>query len=249
MNGLKIPSKGDTQYNTRNAARHPFGIGLYIAVLSCVSLLLSSCEEVINTILDNPAPLGLEATDGEYADRIEVSWLEPSLTSDKWEGYEIVRHDITWSAEGVSGSSHTHSTSFDISVSLGDRAKLYDIRVTTIVEGPGDTEEASSSDTGFALETEELLWYDNGREYGLTGNDAWYVTMLQKGFTYSFAFGGGETGLVEFYRYETLEPLLATTESGTTPSWKCSGGGDGNKYYVRVVPSTPGAAFRAGYGF
>ena len=240
-----------TRHTSYHKTSHPSSIGLTLACLFLVSLLLTGCEEVLNTILDNPVPVGLEATDGEYKDRIEVSWTEPSLTSDKWEGYEITGYDISWSAGGdVSGFFHTDSTSHSIEVLVGNRARLYNIEVTTIVEGPGgESEEASSSDTGFALETQELLWYDGGREYSCAGNDAWYVTMLQEGFSYSFAFDGGETGFVEFYRYKTLEPLLATTDSGTTPSWKCSGGGDWNKYYVRVVPSSPGTTFRAAYGF
>jgi len=224
----------------------------FIGLLLWSFFLLTGCEEVINTILDNPAPMGLEVSDGEYPDRIEVSWIEPSLTSDRWEGWEITGYDISWSADGgISGFFHTGSTSYSIDVSIDERAKLYDIEVTTIVEGPvgGDTEEASSSDTGFALETRELIWYDGGYEYNFSGDDAWYVTMLQKGFTYSFAFSNGETGFVEIYRYKTLEPLLEATATGINPSWKCSGDGDWNKYYVRVVPTSPGAVFHAAYGF
>ncbi|HCM25116.1 MAG TPA: hypothetical protein DIC34_00970 [Treponema sp.] len=215
-----------------------------------LALPLSSCYDFFNSLFETAAPGSVSASDGKYANRIEVSWSEPDLSNEKWEGKSVTGYTVSWSAPGpVSGSDSTTSTSYSIPVLAADRAKLYVVQVVTEIDG---SDEGSSGDTGFALETFDLLWYDGGKDYSFTASDRWYVTMLQKGFDYRFAFADGKTGWVEFYEYGTLD-LLASAASEAAPVsepvWTCDEDGDWSKFYVRVVPATAGATFRAGYGF
>jgi hypothetical protein len=222
-----------------------------VVVLAAAALV--SCMDILNTLLDTAAPLSLSASDGEYGNRIEVDWSAPSLSGEKWVGKSITGYVVEWSGP-ASGSADLSAdqTSFALSVGLVNRAKLYTVTVTSVVNGE---EEDSSSDTGFALETYDLVWPDGGSEYSFTGAERWYVTMLQEGFSYDFQFLDGNSGWLEFYDYETLEPLLhATGNTGlsgasSTLSWVCDEDGNWHKFYVRVVSAAANTRFFARYGF
>ncbi|MFH2113926.1 MAG: hypothetical protein ABIJ86_05390 [Spirochaetota bacterium] len=136
-------------------------------------------------------------------------------------------------------------------VDPANRAEEYVIEVTTEVDGQL---EGSSSDTGFALETYDLIWKDGGADYSVPGADRWYVTMLQRGFRYDFTFEGEETGWIQFYEYGSLDVIHETGETGVSGesnslSWVCNENGDWHKFYVRVVSSSLDASFHASYGF
>lgn len=221
-------------------------IALLTGALSTVALL-SGCQDIFNALLETGAPVGVDASDGEYADRIEVHWGAPSLTGEKWEGKSLTGYTLSWSGPD-SGEVvlPPDRSSYSISVSAADRAAMYDITVESEID---HMNEGSAADTGFALETFDLLWYDGGSDYSFTGADRWYVTMLQEGFDYTFAFENGKIGRVEFYAYKTLDKLADTGADGPAPAWTCDEDGNGHKFYARVVPSTPGASFRASYGF
>jgi hypothetical protein len=222
-----------------------FILALFIALAA-----LGGCTDLFNAIMDNPAPTGVSASDGDHTDSIEVSWGAPNLSSDKWKDYRVLRYDISWNGPS-SGSDTTNGTSYSIAVSTQDRARLFTVTVESILVVPGGGTESggTSSDDGFAILTEDLLWRDGGQAYGITGADMWYVTMLQKGFIYSFNFASGQTGSMEFYDYKSLSPQRGSTGVGQSPAWTCDQSGAGYKFYVHVKPIAPGATFTATYGF
>jgi hypothetical protein len=226
---------------------------LLMTLVTTASLV--SCEDIFNSIFDTGAPGTLTASDGKYADRIEVSWSAPSLSSGNWEGKSVTGYLVEWTGPDAptSGTANipADQTHFTIVVDPVHRAKEYVVEVTSVIDGSW---EGSSSDTGFALETYDLIWEDGGSNYSFPGSDRWYITMLQKGFRYDFAFLSGETGWIEFYDYGTLDVVHGTGLTGVSgevasPSWICDEDGAGHKFYVRVVPLTPDATFRASFGF
>ena len=124
--------------------------------------------------------------------------------------------------------------------------------MTTFISG---SPEGSSSDKGFAMDSETLFWPDGGKDYAMTGASRWYVTMLQEGFAYRFDFGAS-SGNVAFYPYKSLDLIDTGTASAppsSTVDWKCDEGGNGHKFYVHVTPVAAGSGFRArcdlGFGF
>lgn len=228
------------------ASRRPGRIALALAASLAAILVLSACQDMFNSLFDTAAPTGVSASDGDYADRVEVHWGAPSLSSDKWKDYSVDHYDVSWSGP-ASGSHSTSSTNYAIPVAAGDRAKYYEITVETTLRklGGGTVWGGSASDKGFAMDAEDLIWEDGGRTYTIAGADRWYVTMLQKGFAYSFEFLGPSMGYAEFYDHKTLDPLREKTETASAPAWTCDEDGAWNKFYVHVVPNGSGATFTA----
>ena len=218
---------------------------------------LVSCDDIFNTIFDTGAPTSLSASDGKYANRIEVSWSAPSLSSDKWQDSKVTGYMVEWYWSEGPGSFYAYpsanTTNFSIHVGPENLAKEYQVIVTTEID---DNYAGSASDTGFALETYDLIWQDGGADYSFSGADRWYVTMLQKGFRYDFDFREGETGWIEFYEFGSLEKIgdtrdIEPTGVKTNPSWVCDEDGAWHKFYVRVVPAVAPdtTSFRASFGF
>ena len=225
-----------------------FRLATAVCLFLAASALLMGCQDLLNALSDSAAPTGVSASDGDYADSIFVSWGTPSLSSDKWAGYTITGYDLSWDGPSGHGSHFVlgSGTSYSIPVATSDQAKSYSVTVQTNFSG-GSASGGSASDTGFALPpTQDLLWYDGGKVYSLA-SDQWYVTMLQKGFTYNFNFASGG-GNVEFYRYKTLDSVGGpVAASPSVASWTCDDGGKANKFYVHVVTSSP--SYTASYGF
>lgn len=221
------------------------------AAALAATVFLAGCQDIVNDIFDTGAPTGLSASDGDYADSVEVSWSAPSLTSDKWKGKSITHYRVAWTGPS-SGSKTTNSTSCSIPVSIDNRATYYEVTVTTVISW---VDEGSTSDKGFAMDSETLFWPDGGKDYAMTGASRWYVTMLQEGFAYRFDFGAS-SGNVAFYPYKSLDLIDTGTASAppsSTVDWKCDEGGNGHKFYVHVTPVAAGSGFRArcdlGFGF
>jgi len=228
------------------------GTGLWIAAIMA-ALTLAGCQDFINSLLDNAAPTGLSASDGDYENSVYVSWGAPNLSSEKWAGYSTAYYEIEWSSTGGDSGSNgfAGSTSYSIPVSSAYRAQYYDVTVTAFLNQPGGgvVPGGSSSERGFALEaTTDLIWYDSAALYAGDDGEQWYVTMLQEGFSYSFDFDGENSGDVTFYPYKKLDvdegPL-----SGFSVTWTCDSGDAGNKFYVRVRPTVPGTGFTASCDF
>jgi hypothetical protein len=211
--------------------------GALLAAILC----LTGCQDFFNGLFDTAAPTGVHASDGEYPDSIQVSWGAPSLSSDKWKDKSIDGYEVSWSGP-TSGSAFAGGTSYSIRTGLV-QAAYYTITVKTRVSGSW---EGSAQDTGFALDTQDLLWYDGGSSYQLPQVSDWYLTMLQKGFTYTFTFPG--TGSVSFCPYKSLDPVY-TTEIGSSVSWTCDQDGEGHKFFIKVMPSAWPSSVTASYGF
>jgi hypothetical protein len=215
-------------------------------VLAIASTLLAGCQDFWNGLLDNPAPSGVKASDGDYANEIQVSWSAPGLSSDAWKDYEVDHYDIDWSSESDSGSDSRAWTDYSIPVSEANRAHKYEVTITSKLRlkgGAGSITGGFASDTGFALDTEDLIWQDGGSTYTIAGADRWYVTMLQRGFSYSFDFAAGTagTGSIEFYPFQSLDMIDPAPSSATIQSWTCDKGGKAGKFYVRVLPASSGS--------
>jgi hypothetical protein len=208
----------------------------------CAVILLSGCQDLFNSLFDNGAPTGVTASDGDYADSISVSWGEPDLKSEKWNGATVSYYEIDWSG-AVSGSNTTSGTSYSISTA-GNQGQYVTVQVTTHLSS--GISGAPASDTGFALDTQDLLWLDGGKSYSFTGNQ-WYVTMLQKGFTYTFDFAS-PGGSVEFCPYKSLDNIH-TMGPGPSSSlqWTCDDSGNLHKFYVHVIGPAP--SFTATYSY
>ena len=218
---------------------------LVLSAAIIASLGLSGCKDLFNALTDSAAPTGLSASDGDYANTIQVSWGAPSLSSDKWQGYSVTGYTITCAALGLN-SFPVPGTSYTINVSDAQRAQKYTVRVDTVLLPASSGEYAT--DDGFAIDTENLIWHDGGRNYTMAGPDRWYVTMLQKGFTYSFVFPSA-AGTVDFYNYKTLDSAHSSAPAATSQSWTCNENGTGHKFYVHVTPGSPDLSFHASYGF
>ena len=218
-------------------------------VLSTViiaSLAFSGCQAILNALTDSAAPTGLSASDGDYANQIQVSWGAPSLSSDKWQGYEIQGYLVTWDGP-TANPGMVYGTSCSIPIDPTHRANKYTVTVETRFKpGSAILSGGSASDDGFAIDTENLTWYDEGGNYTMAGLDRWYVTMLQKGFTYFFVFPS-TAGRVDFYNYKTLDSAHLASSSSIIQSWTCDENGAGHKFYVRVRSTD--LSFRASYGF
>jgi len=210
---------------------------------SCLAALcLGGCQDIFNSILHSPAPVGVEASDGDYPNRIEVSWSAPDLSDESWEGAEVNYYEVDWGT----GSGTTSSTSYTIyPVSA---ATEYSVTVTAHLD-TGET--GSASDSGFAMDAEKLVWAAGGSSYTISG-EQWYETMLQEGFSYRFAFEGATTGSVAFYPYESLDELHSIG-SANAVTWNCDEDGEGSRFYLRVSASGYPATFTAtcdyGFGF
>jgi len=210
-------------------------LALASIVLLCATLL-AGCEEIFNSLFDTAAPTGVSASDGDFANSIEVTWGAPSLTSSKWKDDSVVGYDVSWNQGPLPNTAFTGSTGYTIKVDPEYRAMSYSVTVQTVLKSGS---QGSASDTGFALDTETLTWPDGGSNHPIAGADRWYVTMLQKGFTYSFAFASG-MGSVEFCPYKTLDVVHTANAAGMIQTWKCDADGAGNKFFIHVIPSSPG---------
>ncbi len=208
-------------------------------------LTLSSCDVIIGAILNSHAPTGVEASDGEYADRVVVDWNAPSFSEEDEATHTVTGYTVSWSG-AVTGSVSTTSTSYTIGgMNIGDRALAVYVTVTAHIDVSGGSgETASNSDEGFALQSRDLVWNpswttaalpnDSGSDAGYDG-DTWFVTMLQKGFQYHFDTGtDGDT--ISFYDYESVDSPVdsVATASGGLATWTCDDNGNGHKFYVRV---------------
>ncbi|HOX31873.1 MAG TPA: fibronectin type III domain-containing protein [Spirochaetales bacterium] len=215
----------------------------FLAASCLASLSLGGCQDLFNAILHSPAPVGVEASDGDYPDRISVSWSAPDLSDESWDGAEVSYYEVEWSWEGGSGSSsHLYSTSYTIS-SVAEAEEYY----VTVAAHLDTGETGSASDSGFAMDAEKLVWASGGSSYTISG-ERWYETMLQEGFSYRFAFSA--TGSVAFYPYESLDELHSIG-SANAVTWNCDEEGEGSKFYLRVSASGYPATFTAScdYGF
>lgn len=218
---------------------------LVLSAAILASLALSGCQAILNALTDSAAPTGLSASDGDYANTIQVSWGAPSLSSDKWQGYSVTGYNVSWTGP-VSSSTFVTGTSYPIAVLDANRAQSYHVKVETVLS-PASTGEYAT-DNGFALDTENLIWYDGGSNYTMAGTDRWYVTMLQKGFTYSFD-SFSTAGTVDFYNYKTLDSVHSSAPAATSQSWTCNENGTGHKFYIHVSTGLSGQTFHASYGF
>jgi hypothetical protein len=230
--------------------RRPRGSTLF-ALAASASLALAGCQDILNAILANAAPVGVSASDGDYDDEIRVSWGAPSLSGDKWKDYSVAGYEVRWSwANGGTGAAAglVSGTGYAIPAA-GRRAEYCTVTVETRLSGGSLSSGGEASDRGFAISTQDLAWPDGGADYAISGSDQWYVTMLQRGFDYGFAFAGGGAGTVELYPYKTLDRCASFVSSPGSSSWTCDQDGAGNWFYVRVSPGSPGNGFRASYGF
>jgi hypothetical protein len=213
-----------------------------LAAAIAATLALAGCQDILNSLLDTGAPTGLSASDGDYSDSISVSWSAPDLSSEKWKGYSVDHYYVSWD------SGYYWTTSTSCTILSVTPAVSYTVTVEAVLDPLGG---GSASDTGFAMDADDLKWYDGGRSYDVSSGDQWYVTMLQRGFSYRFAFADSAAGSVEFYPFKTLESVAGPI-SGTSPTWICDKDGTWNKFYVKVRANAA-SSFTAqcdyGYGF
>jgi hypothetical protein len=215
-----------------------------LAAALLASALLAGCEDLANSLFDTAAPTGVEASDGEYADEIRVSWSDPSLSSDKWKDDSIAGYDVSWDRGPLPNTAYTTGTSYSIKVDPAYRAQPYSVTVRTVLKSGS---QGSAGDTGFALDAETLKWPDGGQVHSIEGVDRWYVTMLAKGFTYTFDFSPGQ-GTVEFCPYESLDVVHTADAAGSIQAWECDEDGKGSKFFVHVLPSAFPTTVTTGYG-
>ncbi len=218
----------------------------FLALAALMAALgLAGCQDLFNALFDDAAPTAVSASDGDYASEITIGWGAPNLSSDKWKGYEVEGYQVSWDEGPLPNTTFVTGTSYSIPVGSDYRAMKYRATVQTVFKS-GSTG-GSASDDGFALDTEQLIWYDGGAVHAYGGADRWYVTMLQRGFSYDFDISGG--GHVEFYPYKGLDLLRSTSDPGTRQSWTCDEDGSGSKFYVHVVSNATSLSFAASYRF
>ncbi len=165
------------------------------AAVSMTVLLFSGCEAFLLAVFDDLAerPTNVEATIGEYTDRIEVTW-DGVNTEDKdysVDYYEIERR--VWDVDSWTGS----LTISDISENYyKDNSVLsetpYQYRVRAVFNNNEPPSDFSAYAEGYAMDAEDLkIYLSKNKDEGEidAAADSWVEFLAQKGMVYTITTG------------------------------------------------------------
>ncbi len=202
--------------------------GITVSALALV--LLASCENLLTGDRYDP-PTDVEASIGEFRDRVELEWKAPPAreTSDgktiAVEQYRVYREKWNpagsgaWEDSPIGFASDTTSdTSFtDEWVGPG---VAYRYRIVAEFED-GNASEFSEYAEGYALDATRLTLYSNetdgARSYNLSGGDAWFEFSAQRDWPYriTFSTSNGTTGIEVFALGNIREAVAGESGPGT----------------------------------
>ena len=222
--------------------------GITVSALALV--LLASCENLLTGDRYDP-PTDVEASIGEFRDRIELEWSAPRTreTSDgKTIGVEQYRvYREKWEPGGSSGewvenpivffNDTTSNTSFtDEWVGPG---VAYRYRIVAEFED-GNASEFSEYAEGYALDATRLTLYSNetdgARSYNLSGGDAWFEFSAQRDWPYRITVTGG-TPDIEVFALGNIRESDADESGPGTYQFPAA---ETTVYHIRVSDSGTG---------
>ncbi|TVQ21917.1 MAG: hypothetical protein EA383_16325 [Spirochaetaceae bacterium] len=189
-------------------------------VLASALVLFTGCENLLTGESYAP-PTDVEASTGEFRDRIEIEWKAPPAreTSDGKtigvEQYQVYREkwdsgDSEWKDDPIgSANDTTTDTSFTDEWVVPGVAYRYRI-VAEFADG--SVSDSSEYAEGYALEATRLILYSNEtegeRSFDLSGGDAWFEFSAQRGWPYRITVTGGTPG-VEIYALGNIRDIVA----------------------------------------
>ncbi len=215
-------------------------------VLAIALLSLAGCENLLTGDRYDP-PTDVEASIGEFRDRVELEWKAPPAreTSDgKTIGVDFYRvYREKWNPAGSGAwedspigfaSDTTSDTSFtDEWVGPG---VAYRYRIVAEFED-GNASEFSEYAEGYGLDATRLTLYSNEtdgtRSFNLSGGDAWFEFSAQNGWPYRITMSGGATEIEVFALGNIREAVADESGSGTFPFTAA----ETTVYHIRVSGS------------
>jgi len=176
----------------------------HLLILSVIVLSLGSCAGLLDEIFDPDHPYGLKASDGKYADRIELSWHAPTVEDTNGNirviaEYQVFRSpafELAQQTDGQYRGVGTATAWVDDSVEAGE-LYTYSVRAKFAADGLSPVYSSDSADeTGFAMDADPVLVYSPTATpvtYRIdSGDTAWFTFLLQKGWIYGIATSSDE---------------------------------------------------------
>lgn len=208
-------------------------------VVGATLLSFAGCDTTMDSIGNSDRPTNVSASDGEFSDRIEISWTAPNPgeEEDGNENPELIGYDVRrWDAETGSvrlsdtvsrvnplGSDTTSYVDTRSSLRLG---VLYEYEIIAVYSD--NTTTSSTIDTGYAISATDIPagsnLDDHRRSYDTTqaptaaGGKVWFRLLVQRGWSYEVrAVEDASTTDVRMLHERQLEELaLAPTEDSET---------------------------------
>lgn len=215
-----------------------FFIKIFFA--STLILSFSSCEEMINAMLNSDSPT-VTMSQGTHPTSITISWTAPSKEHIIIEGYQVSygKNDVA-----ESGSINVGFTT-SYTIPYADNAQYYSAKVRVIYRDEmtnvsGITGNWSSTAQGFAMDSTKLTWTSAATVWQLKSTETWFTTMMQKGYRYTFSNLFNVTK-IELFKEGTLDRIKDLDIIGNTSSWLCDETGNSGKFYIKVY-STAGSS-------
>jgi uncharacterized protein YxeA len=192
--------------------------GVRLILVTVIAIGLSSCVEAAKSALGITS---VNASDGTYAQQIELTWDPVSATDENGneliiDYYEIERTEKPFGPTLPPIRSDGSGTEYtDTTVTPG---VTYEYSVTGYFTD-GSPKEVTLSDTGYAMNATNLKVYgsssDGAVAYDASAADEWFNFLGQEGWTYDVVVTG--SGSIALYRLGTIEvaEVPVSTGSGT----------------------------------
>ncbi|MFO8044029.1 MAG: fibronectin type III domain-containing protein [Alkalispirochaeta sp.] len=176
-------------------------------VVGATLLSFAGCDTTMDSIGNSDRPTNVSASDGEFSDRIEISWTAPNPVEEDAENGdespELIGYDVRrWDAETGSvrlsdtvsrvnplGSDTTSYVDTRSSLRLG---VLYEYEIIAVYSD--NTTTSSTIDTGYAISATDIPagsnLDDHRRSYDTTqaptaaGGKVWFRLLVQRGWSY-----------------------------------------------------------------
>lgn len=214
-----------------------------LVFLLLIVLFFVSCEGfwigVFNSITRN-----LDASDGSYADRIELSWSDATDLDQDEDGvvdawfvtYELYRGTSEYSLTLLETTSST--TYDDYAITPG---RYYYYRVEAVYDDT--TQNWEAEDSGFAMDADTLQSYssssaawDNAQvNHSQSQQTQWFVFLQQESWEYTAATAGtGTYADIYVYRTSDIENVVYGTAAAgySSVSWTAW---DSEVCYIKVI--------------
>ena len=197
-------------------------------------VLFSGCEDILRSLAD--APTNVEASQGEYRDRVVITWDEVRPTGVK----EVIGYEVSRSPGGLSGDGRVDATTTSYTDTNADPGEAYSYTVRARFDD-GDVSPSSRTVTGYALEAQRLTVYTHEANDGWSASRTgvrWYTFAAVAGWEYRITLSGGgaSDSTVTVYRRGDIDSPVRTAASyGSAPLEFSPGNVD--DYHVKVVSS------------
>lgn len=160
---------------------------LVVAALLAAAFCLTGCEQVVAALLSD-APTGLEASDGDYPDRIVLNWIGVSDTDADGNPRELSYYQVQRDAITVVPGPGTSTSYVDYGPPGGFAVgELYEYRVRAVFTdaAPSDWAPLLSIETGYVMDARSILIHHVPftYEYTLDGG-GWLRFPAQEGWVY-----------------------------------------------------------------